>query len=689
MSTRNSLIRVRACGIAARCAAWLIVLILVPGQVYPASAPPAGDSDDIMELSLEELMDIEVTSVSKKGEKLAEAAAAVYVITADDIRRSGCRYLPDLLRMVPGVHVAQIDASQFVVSARGFSGNFANKLLVLVDGRSVYTSLFSGVHWDIQDIPFESIDRIEVIRGPGATLWGANAVNGVINIITKPASSEQPLRQVQGGFGTKENGFGSALYGGRLGDKAAYRVYARYFDRPHLVDSTGQRSNDENTVSRAGLRLDMRPSSRTTLTLHGDLYTGHNAQTSIFPEITPPYQLVSAYDTPFSGGNIVGLWSQQLRGNSQAAIQVYFDSHSRDGDYYQGRVTTFDLEAQHQVPIRRWLDAIWGVGYRRIRDRMDSTAFLHAAAVTQNTDLFSAFVQSTVSSRKDNVRFTIGSKFEHNQYTGFELQPSARLAWLPTQTQTLWAAVSRAVRTPARVENDVRVPAYVVPPLSASNPTALPMVATLWGSPRYGSETLLAYEAGYRCAVKRNATVDLAAFFNEYENLRSLSIGIPYPNSTAPTYMVLPLRTSNNMRGHVYGAELTTVWQVRHWWEVTAAYSYLKMDLQWLPGTPELTFGGVEGDSPEHQFSVHNALNLPHNVELDTYVRFVGALPHLGVDQYTTFDVRLGWMPVPKLTVELVGRNLVDGSHTEFKPELNNVYTQAERSVYSAITWGF
>jgi iron complex outermembrane receptor protein len=651
-------------------------------------AGSAVDSGDIMELSLEELMDIEVTSVSKREEKLSEAAAAIHVLTADDIRRSGCRYIPDLLRMVPGLHVARVDGGRWVVTARGFSGNFANKLLVLIDGRSVYAPLFSGVHWDANDLPLESIERVEVIRGPGAALWGANAVNGVINIITKKASRTDEGVSVRTGIGSDDRGHVSLHYGGAIGQDARYRLYGKHFNRAHSVDSTGTQARDDWSLSRLGLRADWQQSDKTTVTIEGDIYTGDAGVTYVFPMLESPYTYASPANSSIRGGNILASTSHHFSPRSQFAFQLYLESHNRRDVFHVGRNSILDFDMHHHIRTSEWMDLTWGVGYRLMDDKLDSTANAWTIPDTRTDHLFSSFVQSTFALHPKTLRLTLGTKLEHNDYTGFEYQPNARIAWLPNDRQTLWAAVSRAVRTPCRVEHDVEILSQVIPPLSASNPSALPILVSMRGSRRYGSEKLLAYEAGYRCELDKKTSLDLALFLNEYKDLRTLTQGFPYPNSATPTHMVLLLRPGNGMRGQTYGAELALDWRVRHWLELRAAYSYLRMDLETVGGGTALTVGGVEGDSPEHQFSVRSALEIRENIEFDGFLRFVDALPHLNVDRYTAFDVRLGWSPVADVIIEIIGRNLIEERHTEFKSELNNVYTQAERTVHGAVSFG-
>jgi iron complex outermembrane receptor protein len=636
-------------------------------------APPA----DLAHLSLEELMNFEVTSVSRRTEKLSEAPAAISVITGDELRRSGVTSVPEALRLVPGMEVARLDAHNWAISARGFNDLFANKLLVLMDGRSVYTPLFSGVYWDVQDTLLEDIDRIEVIRGPGATLWGANAVNGVINIITRPAKDTQGLLLLGGG-GTEEQGLAGVRYGGQLGDSAYYRVYAKYFNRDDQVLPDGNDANDRWNMERAGFRIDWDASTENHFTLQGDLYSGRLNQTYFLPATNAPaFAETNASKLNVSGGNVLGRWSHAFSESSDLKLQVYYDRTVRHGPVLNEDRDTLDLDLQHRFLLGERHDLVWGAGYRASSDEIDNTYAIAFNPDQRTSQLFSLFAQDEITLIHERLRLTLGSKFEHNDFTGFEYQPGGRLSWTPTDRQTIWASVSRAVRSPSRAEDDIRL----------RQMTPAPGVhALLTGDRRFDSEELLAYEAGYRWRPLDSVSLDVAAFYHDYDQLRSLEPGGVVPG---PPFTVIAT-AGNGLHGETYGVEFAPGWQVTDWWRLQAAYTFLQMQLHHGAGSGDTTSERDEGRSPHHQFSLRSLLNLPHNVELDSTVRYVDSLPDFQIPGYVVIDVRLAWRPFKDFEVAIVGQNLLDDRH----PEFQSLFIPTERievqhSVYGKVTWRY
>jgi len=660
------------------------MLMMAAAFLVSATLPTSGAmADDGFSIE-EELFfseDEMVTSVSKKEQKLSEAAAAIDVITQDDIRRSGATSIPEALRVVPGLQVARLDANKWAVSARGFNGRFANKLLVLIDGRSVYTPLFSGVWWDAQNVLLEDIARIEVIRGPGATLWGANAVNGVINIITKDAKDTQG-GLVTIGHGTEERGFGEFRYGGTLGDNAHYRVYARYFDRERSVAASGDYGADEWDVAQGGLRVDWEVSDSDSLTLQGDIHSGTVGERQTMASLSPPYEQTFDNDDDVAGGNILGRWNHTFSDTSGMSFQLYYDRSDRDHMIIGEVRDTFDLDFQHRFALDDRHEIVWGLGYRLSRDDIDNSFTLSFDPDSRNDQLLSAFVQDEITLIEDQLKLTPGAKLEHNDYTGFEFQPSARLLWMPHEKHTVWAAVSRAVRTPSRVESYGRVNRYVLPPAT---------LMSMFGDRDFDSEELLAHELGYRVQPMDRLSLDIATFYNIYENLRTVELGTPFPEtSPAPPHLVVPLFADNKMDGETYGIEVAADWRPLDWWRLEAGYTYLQVVLHLDDDSTDTLSEGAEGESPHNQFSLRSSMDLPRNLELDSCLRYVDNLPGLGVDSYLTLDVRLGWKPTENLELFVVGQNLLDSHHAEFESTFFGVHaTEVEHSVYAGLTWRF
>jgi len=662
----------------------MILLLFWANSANAAGQQPA----DLTDLSLEELMHIEITSVSKKPERLADAAAAIFVITQEDIRRSGVMSIPEALRMVPGLQVARIDANKWAISSRGFNSRFANKLLVLMDGRTVYDPVFSGVFWDVQDTMLEDIDRIEVIRGPGATLWGANAVNGVINIITKSSKDTQGVL-LSGGAGTEERGFGNARFGGKIREKGSYRVYAKYFDRDESVNAQGDATADDWRMSRAGFRTDWNLSHSDDFTFQGDIYDGETGQQAEFPTFSPPYTETAKGDTQLSGGNLLTRWQHTFSETSDMSLQFYYDRTEREQLVGSQDRDTLDIDLQHRFAWGSFQEIIWGLGYRYTHDDI-SVRFppIDMDPDSQENNLFSAFIQDEITVLENRLRLILGSKFEHNDYTGFEIQPSGRIVWTPHEDHTLWTAVSRAVRTPSRQENDVEFIQSVIPPGVPENPGPLPAAVAIFGNDDLESEELVALELGYRVQASNRLSFDFTAFYNIYNNLFTTVPDTPFMRmSSPPPYVVIPLSFANKMDGETYGMEVAAKWRPLDWWQLHLSYTFLKMDLDVEDGAidPE-----DEGDNPEQQASVRSSMDLPWDLELDLWLRYVDSLSEPRVPSYTTLDVRLGWQPLGNLEISIVGQNLLGSPHAEFIDEqLLSEPTEIERSVYGKITWRF
>jgi iron complex outermembrane receptor protein len=669
-----------------------VAALLVAASLFgrsPQAAAATNSAPDLAELSLEELTKIEVTSVSKKAEPLQNVPAAIYVITGEDIRRAGVTSIPDALRLAPGLQVARINAHDWAISSRGFNNLYANKLLVLIDGRSVYTPLFAGVFWDVQDLMLEDVERIEVIRGPGATLWGANAVNGVINITTRSSKATQGAL-VTAGYGTEEQGFGAIRYGGKLGDHGAYRLYAKYFNRDDSAAGGRGEASDAWESLRAGFRTDWEPSAQNLFTVQGDIYQNrmdqtYNLLTPAFPFARDDEQLVRAH-----GGNMLGRWVHTLSDESDLRIQAYYDRTSRETDFFTEDRDTFDVEGQYRFAILERNDMVVGAGYRHSDSyNLRSNFTLWFAPEERQTHIFNTFVQDEITLVDDTLFLTLGSKFEYNEYTQWEIQPSGRLLWTPAEQHAIWGSVSRAVRTPSRADNDLRVSSSVLPPSSPVNPAPFPGVVTLTGDDDVLSEVLMAYEIGYRVQPQEFLSFDLALFYNDYDRLIGFESG-PVDASGFPVFLRYPLLFVNSMEGETYGGELAGNWEVTDWWLLRGTYSYIDMKLRRRDSGADVFGDQTEGSTPHHQVSLRSLMSLPHNLQFDVSARYVDTLSALGIDSYTAVDVRLGWRPFRSVDISLVGQSLLDHRHAEFGSSVvREQQTEVERAFYGKVTWTF
>ena len=663
----------------------------------------ARELNDLTSLSLEELGSIQVTSVSKKSENLNKVPAAVSVITGDDIRRSGALTLPEVLRMAPGVSVAKVDATQTAVTVRGFNDTFAQKLLVLMDGRSIYTPLFSGTFWQAQDTMLEDVDRIEVIRGPGGTVWGANAVNGVISIVSKPARETQGVL-LSGGGGSEQLALAGVRYGGQLGTNTFFRIYGKYDDRDNSQLVGGGDAKDGWSKGQGGFRLDWEPSTSDRLTLQGDLFELRANQTYAqvaLPAfgVPPPllgYNSVREAHPEQSGGNVLGRWSHQFSEDSDLSVQAYYDRSDIRFPVLEETRDTFDLDLRHRFQPGSRQEIVWGGGYRVSDSHLMDSVEIALSRKSRSDRVFNAFAQDEITLVPDRLLWTLGTKVEHNDYTGFEVQPGTRLSWTPTDKQTVWASVARAVRTPSQLEHDGRFNVVVIPP---SLMLPLPTLVSVIGNPGFESEMLLAYELGYRIQAHRRLTLDAAVFINDYDNLRSSVERLDL--STVPNYAQVQSIINNDVHGLTYGGELAATFQAIDWWRLHGQISAIQADIRQLPngltGTPRTPSIA----SPEYELSLRSSMDLGKSLTLDGSLRYVDriaeagipipGLPNAGysIPSYFTFDARLAWRPTKGLELALIGQNLA-GRHREFVPTvLSTQFTEVGPSVYAKLTWMF
>jgi iron complex outermembrane receptor protein len=630
---------------------------LLPLASATASAAQLPTTRELAELSLEQLANLEITSVSKKAERLSDAPASVFVITADDIRRSGVTSLPEALRLAPNLQVAQNSSSAYSIRARGMNNTSANKLLVLVDGRSVYSPLFSGVFWDMQDMMLEDVDRIEVISGPGGTLWGVNAVNGVINVITKSAKATQG-GLLSAGVGDL-SAEGAARVGGTLGADGHVRAYAKYFDRDHGKTATGKEMNDGWYKGQVGFRADWsRPNDQ--VMLQGNAYRGTVGQP--LPGSIQTGAVFPLSPIPMSGVNLTGSWAHKLAGGSELLLQAYYDRTERDlVPVFGEKLDIFDVQLQHSVDWTAY-SLVWGGEYRYGRDRVTNSDFFAFLPASVNQAWGSLFAQGEARLR-DNLELTVGARLERNDYTGAEFLPNLRLGWKLAPDQLLWSAVSRTVRAPSRFDVDVFVPGK--PPF------------LLDGSRDIRAEVAKVYEVGYRGQVAGRITYSLTAFHADYDHMRTQEIA---PSRTF-------LFFGSGMEGRTSGVEMWGTWQVSRAWRLSAGYTGQRERLKLKPGSNDAAAVPTAGRDPANTWLVRSSMNLSANTDLDVTVRGVAALANPEVPRYSTADLRLGWRPFPDLELSLSARNLTDGGHGEFTAAATRI--EIGRSIYAGLRWEF
>ena len=642
---------------------------------------------DVTTLSVEDLMNMQVTSVSKRTQKVADAAAAIFVITADDIARSGARSIPELLRMVPGLQVARIDQNKWAIGSRGFNGRFDDKLLVLIDGRSVYTPLFSGVYWDVEDVMLEDVARIEVIRGPGATLYGAYAVDGVINIITKSAKETQSVL-VKAEGGDEQFTTDSIRYGGKVGDAGYYRAYMKGFDWDSSTGLTGLNAGDQWHQMRGGFRSDWTLTPTDSLTVQGDMYKSTNGETLTVPSLAPPFATTGLNQGIYSGGDLLSRWTHNSQKGS-ITLQTYFDrTNYADNNLFVDHESVYDVDFQHDFHLGHSHEILWGAGYRSIQDRNDATFTVAVMPSQANYNQFSAFAQDEVSMLNQRLRVTVGSKFEHNAFTGFEIEPNVRFVASVNKNQSVWGAISRAVRTPAITEEGLQLVEAVVPPGFPPNASPLPLIEGVYGSHQFKAEDLVAYEVGYRVQATNTLSADIAAFYNNYTNLRSAEPGTPFLQGT--TDVVFPFVAQNKMSGGTYGIEPFVDWKVLPYWKLFASYSYLEMNIHKNADSLDPTPDIPNGSNPKNQWYFRSSLDLPHHIGQDLSVRYVDQLSGIGVPSYYSLDAGVHWSPVSNVVLAFHGQNWLNNRHLEFLPDfINTVPTVVSRTMYGSITVNF
>jgi iron complex outermembrane receptor protein len=670
-----------------RGAIFVALLAVAPTPLH-AAAPP-------LDLPLEQLLEMDVRTASRKAERLQDVAAAVFVITREDIERSGVTSLPEALRLAPGIEVARLSNTRWAVSARGFNGRFANKLLVLLDGRSIYSPLFSGVLWEMEDTMLEDIDRIEVIRGPGAALWGSNAVNGVINIITRRARETVGTLAVGGG-GTEERAFGAIRHGFAVGE-GHVRIWAKVYDRDTSQDREGREGNDWGRSQRIGLRGDWSFGPERRLTVSA---MAHRSPTGDRWDNADPAAATGA--TPYDlrqqneGAHVVARHEWTLADGSEAALQAYVEGTSID---IPGQLTmhrrAVDVDFQHRLRFGDRHDIVWGLGVRQSSDNIDSSGIIRIVPREWTFRLASAFVQDEITMIPERLKANLGVRLEHNSLTGFEPQPTLRFAWTPTPQTTVWGGLSRAVRTPSRTELDAQLDLYVTPAAPPQPPILLRNLST--PARDLQSERVDSIELGWRHQAGADFSIDAALFHSRYDRLRTVRTGSASLEFVPVPHVVQTVVPMSSGRASVDGAELAVDWRATRTWRLQASYSYLRMRTS--PDTDDPAEAGalasLEGALARHRVSLRSSFDLDARTRIDGWLRHVSALPGAAgsaarVDAYTTLDLRLAWRAAPAVELSLVGQNLLDAKHVEFEPDYLRSQTLAVRpSVYAKLLWRF
>lgn len=668
-------------GLTAVCA-----LAFWSGLAIPTAAASAGTEESVnpvKTLTLEQLANVEVTSVSKTPEEVRNTAAAIYVITQEDIWRSGATNIPEALRLAPGVEVARIDGDTWSIGIRGFGSRLARDVLVLIDGRTVYTTLLAGTYWEVQNVMLDDVERIEVIRGPGGTIWGPNALNGVINIITKSAKDTHGAL-VDAEAGSLHSGTLNARYGGRSGS-VDYRVYGLGFDRGHQYHPDGKNFDDWRAIQ-GGFRTDWTKNTRDSLTLQGDIYAEGYGEGVTATYYTPPYQKILYGTAPLSGGNILGRWQRAFGEGTDFQLQAFYDRTNRHELNFADLRDTYDLDFldRFRLPGREQIS--WGLGARFSRGTNPIIVpGLTFEPNTRTDRLLTAFLQDEIKLVDLHLTLTVGTKFLETNFTGLRLQPSGRLLWTPTGKQTVWASFTHAIRTPSDAEENFSLLGF-----TGQIVNGLPFFARFNPNPKFRSEELNGYEVGYRFLLLESAYFDVASFYNHYSGLFSEDVtgGIYLESNPPPPHLLLPADFGNGLLGTTKGIEFAPEWRPVPSWRLRASYSYLQMDIMKSHNSLDIEPpSAVEGSSPKHEVSVSSGLDFAKVLSLDLTYRYVGALPALSVPAYSTADARFDWEANRQVKFSVVGRNLLQPHHVEFGGVDPGPLVGIKRGVYGQITW--
>jgi iron complex outermembrane receptor protein len=658
------------------------------GLVAAASVARAGDASpdnsqgNLADMSIEQLLNEPVTSVSKKDTNLFQSPEAIAVVTDDDISRMDFTSIPEALRFVPGVDVARIDGSSWAVSVRGSNSQFANDTLVLIDGRTIYEASFGGVYWKTQEIPMQDIDRIEVVLGPGSTLWGANALNGVINVISKSAQETQGLLTTVN-EGTEDDPSATLRYGGKLGNSVFYRAYVTYFNKNGLDEPDGADAEDFSHGWRTGFRLDATTSATDTFTLEGDAFDISTGESVSIPDLVLASNQLIDVISQDHGEDLLGKWVRKTSEASQWSVQAFYDHYNNTVGITEEKNDTLDFEFQDRFPIGSNQDIVTGFGFRGVRNTLPPSANVMWNPELDLIHLYSAFLQDQVTVIPGVLSLIPGTKLEHNDVTGFEFEPGTRLLWTPVATQTFWLGATRAVRTPALTETAAQFAVTAFP----TSPGGPPAEVVLEGNPDIDrSEKVDAYDAGYRIQPTHNLSFDFAVFYDVNHDLIVYGPAVSqFVTAPLPPHLLLISTTDSGGTGASYGGEFSVLWKVTDAWRLAADYSLLRS--KYSPDDSE------SEDSPRNQAHLRSFLNLPHGLELNGAVGFVGRIVDTEsvitqpVPSYFRVDLGLVWRPSPSLEIGVWGQNLTAREHLEFGSQLTTVVSEVPRGIATRITW--
>jgi iron complex outermembrane receptor protein len=659
----------------------LLALLAMGALAVPswAQAPPA----DLTELSLSDLMSIRVSSASRRDEDLLHVSSAVHVISQEDIRRSGASSLMDVLRMVPGMDVARINGAEWSISARGFTGYGANKLLVLVDGRSIYTPLFGGVLWQAEDMPLWDIERIEVIRGPGATLWGSNAVNGVINIITKKAGDTQGTL-VDAGIGTQDSHRLGVRFGGHIGENASFRVFGANTSHESFELPDGSDGHDDAHSTIAGVRFDIAVGNddlMVTANARGSA-NGHLARR---PILQPPFTVVAKGTETWGTDDVLARWTHHGAKGVETSVQASYENFRLTTDGFHADVDMSDIEMQQRRRLGSSQVLTWGLGARASSASTSPGAAIQVQPAAGTDHLLSAYIQHEVDLARGRVHLTLGSKFEQNDYTGLEVQPSVRASWSVRPRHVIWSALSRAARIPTFADAGLRLDLRALP-IDGSPPG----LVRLFGNPRLDAEHVDTFEIGYRAELTPHVTLDVSTFSSRYRGLVTTEQGTPsFEMGPGAPHILLPLVFRNRGEGRSRGADVAVSVQATQSWRIAASCSWLDVDLATTKGSTDAAFVASSGASPRWQAQVRSYLDLPKHFELDTTIAYVGARPGNDTPSHLRADLRLGWRPSEKLEISLAVQDFLQSSHVEFNIADVMVASELEPSIHLGATWRF
>jgi iron complex outermembrane receptor protein len=645
----------------------------------PAPAGPVA----LKQLSLEELSQIDVTSPTKEPTPAFQTPVAIYVITNEDIRRSGATTIPEVLRLAPGVEVARVSSDEWSIGIRGFGSRLSRNVLVLIDGRTVYSTLLAGTYWEVQDTVLEDIDRIEVIRGPGGTIWGPNAVDGVINIITKDSKDTQGTL-ISAGGGTVDQGFTTFRYGGGNGTDFSYRFYTKAFSRGP-EEHPDHQNFDDWRGAQGGFRLDWNEHDRDLFTLQGDIYYELVGERETSTSYTPPYSQNIDSNADLSGGNVMARWKRVLSPTNDFQLQIYFDRTNRAESNFADFRDTFDVDFTEHLSTAWRQHLTWGLGARVSPGYNPVIVSGLQFLPTMRTDqLYTGFLQDEIALVEHRLTLTAGSKVLRTNFDHLEFEPSVRLMWTPDQSHSVWAAFTHAVRTPSDAEEDFYLSGY------QGSLNGIPFFARFNGNPNFGPEQLNGYELGYRELLKKNIYVDVATFYNHYHDLFDEEVTGPIflEDNPAPAHLLLPAQFGNGLLGTTKGFEIAPEWRPTGNWRLRGSYSFLTMKVEPSPGSPDIgSSPAINNSSPKHEVVLQSAWDLSKNFSLDLTYRYVSVLSALGVPAYSTGDARFAWRARPGLELSVVGQNLFQPSHAEYEDDAGPPLIGIRRDVYAKITW--